>query len=324
MELTKAQNRYNKFFPVFLWTVFALILVGGLVRSTGSGMGCPDWPKCFGQYVPPTDISQLPANYKEMYAVAGRVIADFSPIKTWTEYMNRLFGAWTGIAALILSYFAFAYKENKKIFWHTHGSLFLVILNGWLGSKVVSTHLMPGVITAHMILAVALIFVLLRIKHFISFNSENLITEKVDLDKYHQVAIGLIFLIGAQIIFGTQVREQIDHITNTMPDLARSQWVENLGTIFYIHRSFSILLVLGIFYLIRRVMTETKNNYAQKLSINIALVCFAEIAAGVTLAYIKFPAISQPIHLFLAVLLASYLYDMYLLIKESLQRQTHA
>ena len=124
-----------------LGAVYILILVGGVVRSTGSGMGCPDWPKCFGRWVPPTDVNELPADYKEIFAEhrvkknqrfarylaaigmestatgilndpSVRREADFNPVKTWIEYLNRLVGVIIGI--LIFAVFVASLK-----FWKT-------------------------------------------------------------------------------------------------------------------------------------------------------------------------------------------------------------
>src|SRR5687768_11618062 len=81
---------------------YLVILAGAVVRGTGSGLGCPDWPRCFGRWVPPMDISELPENYKEVYKISGKTIADFDPFKTWTEYINRLLGVILGFLVTLL------------------------------------------------------------------------------------------------------------------------------------------------------------------------------------------------------------------------------
>src|SRR5687768_2016972 len=115
-----------------LIAVYILILVGGVVRSTGSGMGCPDWPKCFGNWVPPQSVRDLPQNYKEIYAdhrdkknkkfakylqviglndTANKLLndesvrheADFNPVKTWIEYFNRITGVLIGFFIIALA-----------------------------------------------------------------------------------------------------------------------------------------------------------------------------------------------------------------------------
>src|SRR5690606_4900086 len=57
---------------ITIFVLFLVILAGRVVRSTRSGMGCPEWPKCFNRIIPPTDVSQLPERYEQHY-IDGRV-----------------------------------------------------------------------------------------------------------------------------------------------------------------------------------------------------------------------------------------------------------
>ncbi|MBI3235144.1 MAG: COX15/CtaA family protein, partial [Bacteroidetes bacterium] len=97
-------------------TIYLLILAGSLVRVSGSGMGCPDWPRCFEQFVPPTSESELRPDYKQYYeAKTGHEIATFNVFHTYTEYINRLIAVITGFIAIAMAIFSFSYKkENKK------------------------------------------------------------------------------------------------------------------------------------------------------------------------------------------------------------------
>jgi len=76
---------------------YLLIFTGGLVRVSGSGLGCPDWPKCFGRWIPPTSVSQLPPDWDP---------AQFNFTLAWIEYLNRLFGVFTGLIILVAAILA--------------------------------------------------------------------------------------------------------------------------------------------------------------------------------------------------------------------------
>lgn len=312
------KNRFKKFLPIVIFTVFALIFIGGMVRSTGAGMGCPDWPTCFGKVVPPTSIDELPADYRTKFARPGRIVAVFNPVHTWTEYINRMAGVWTGIASITLLVLSFAYKkENKKIVRLSALSLFFVVLNGGVGAMVVRSHLHPNVITVHMLLTIFLTFALAQLKYEtfpITFQ------RKYDVDKYKDFLWVLVTFLVIQVVLGTQVREQIDVITNTEPNLSRTNWLERLDMIFYIHRSFSILILLGFSYTLRKIMEEFKDHaFVQKKCIHIMLTLIGVVTAGVILAYLAFPAFAQPIHLLFAILLAYFIYELIVILKKAQQ-----
>src|SRR5438874_9910638 len=116
--INKKEQRFRRLALLTVIVIYLLILAGGIVRGTGSGMGCPDWPKCFGRWVPPTQVSQLPPNYQKIYGAKLKGEVEFNAVKTWIEYVNRLLGVLSGFfvfATLLASFFYL--RRDKAIFW---------------------------------------------------------------------------------------------------------------------------------------------------------------------------------------------------------------
>ena len=301
-----------------LVAVYILILVGGIVRSTGSGMGCPDWPKCFGKWIPPTSVSELPPNYKEVYAdfrqkknirfakylstfgmkeTGERILsdtgvldeADFNPTKTWIEYINRVVGVVIGF--LIFAVFIASWKFRKtelSVTLVAGITFFLVGFQGWLGSFVVSTNLTPWTITVHMFVALVIVALLIYLVHQSSFERDI----NSSLGFWWLLACMAVLLV--QVLLGTQVREAVDQVAASA---SRDSLISNLGAEFIIHRSFSwIVLLLHVGLMVRLYKTEGSKSFALIL----ILLILGTILTGLGMAYFAIPAFLQPLHLLLA------------------------
>ena len=325
-------------------SVYLLILVGGVVRSTGSGMGCPDWPKCFGQWIPPTEASQLPADYKEVYTaqrvaknqklartlqrmgfaqVAGSIFAhptqyietDFNAVKTWIEYLNRLLGALIGVFVFLTVVFAVPYcRHDQPVFWLALGSFLLTGVQGYLGSLVVSTNLLPVMVTVHMALALVIVAMLLYAVDRAGSGVQELVwtNTPVVVDEHRgqlkpssgvQWAIWAALLLTFwQIILGTEVREQIDVISAAGQIQDRKLWIDSLGGTFSVHRTVSALVLLLNVY-IAYELWQTVQAHLRKLVLATLATITLEIAAGIVLANWALPPAVQPVHLVLATVL---------------------
>ena len=321
--------------------VYLLILVGGVVRSTGSGMGCPDWPKCFGQWIPPTEASQLPANYKEVYTaqrvaknqklarslqrlgfaqVAGSIFAhptqyietDFNAVKTWIEYVNRLLGALIGIFVFLTVVFALPYwSRDRVVFWLALASFLLTGVQGYLGSLVVSTNLLPVMVTIHMALAMLIVALLLYAVDRALWGqaqSQALARTSIGtaavaagrpgmgLQLWLWAALGLTFW---QILLGTEVREQVDVVSAAAGYAGRETWVGQLGGIFSVHRTISALVLLLNCYVGYELWQLGQPNLRRLVVATLGTIGL-EILAGIVLASYALPAWVQPLHLVLA------------------------
>ena len=302
-----------------LVAVYVLILIGGVVRSTGSGMGCPDWPKCFGSWVPPTDVSELPPDYKAIYAdyrhkknlrfarylrVIGMgetaeqllndksvlVEADFNPTKTWIEYFNRITGVIIGFLIFLVAVFSLKFwNSDRKITVVAFLTLVLVSFQGWIGSFVVSSNLTPWTITVHMFLALVIVAMLVYLVHTSSPEKREVYSPT---GFWWMMACIAVLLV--QILLGTQVREAIDNVAGMA---VREAWISSIQAEFTIHRSFTwivLLLHIGL------VVNLRKSQASKGFQLALILLILGTIFSGVGMAWFAVPAVLQPVHLLLA------------------------
>lgn len=322
---TNTNTFYQRLSFITLVAVYFLILVGGVVRATGSGMGCPDWPKCFGSWVPPTEVEQLPSDYQQQYSdlrhaknlrfskyltffgfdeLAEEITKDpsvreeaiFNASKTWVEYVNRLIGALVGF--LILASFAATvyYRKTLSGLWPVAlANLVLVMFQGWIGSIVVSTNLTAWMISVHMVLA--LVILLLCIYLYLKTKPRTEVKgASMDL-----VQLLLLVALFVQIILGTQVREGVDIMARSMVE--RGSWLEEIGLVFYIHRSFSWVILAIQIVLTYRLWKQTASLKGLGLTYWILIAILLEVVTGTIMAYKAIPAWIQPLHLFIGVLI---------------------
>lgn len=275
--------------------VILVIAAGSIVRTTQSGMGCPDWPTCYGLIIPPTSVTQLPTNYQQLYANEGIDAEVFDVLKTWIEYINRLLGALLGLFVLIQTGLSIQYrKSNPKSMYSSIALLLLTGFQGWLGALVVSSNLAPYRITIHMLFA----FIILLIASYAAFNGKSTALKSTSLYKLTIFSMVLMFI---QILMGTQVREEIDVLAKSLNYMQRNIWIDNLSTIFPIHRSFS-LLILGLNGWIlwqckkQEVLWESIRFPAFLLGTGLLVSTFS----GIVMTYLSVPAFMQPVHLICA------------------------
>ncbi len=298
----QAVLRFRRLGMLTICAVYFVILVGGIVRATGAGMGCPDWPTCFGQWVPPTEESQLPPNYQEIYANRGYKNTQFNPVKTWTEYTNRLVGVTIGFLIFLTAWASRIFlKSDKSIFYLSLSVFFLVSFQGWLGSAVVASNLKPFMITLHMLLALFIVALLIYViarsqQEYLARIDSSMIPGRVFT--MIKVAMGLTLI---QVAMGTQVREAVDFIANEHKYIDREYWRDSFPLIFYIHRTFSaVVLFINLWISWKIYQLVDKNNLLLRCVYWLVGVIIAAILAGVSLDRLGVPPVAQPIHLLMA------------------------
>jgi len=318
---------FKKSVKISLILVYLVIIAGAVVRMTGSGMGCPDWPKCFGYYIPPTERSQIEWHPNHEFE-KGQVIilneilqvasenftstetfnnnnwelytkhdyAIFNPTHTWVEYINRLFGALAGLAVLLMAILSiWKWRKNKKITLLAWFTTFLMGFQAWLGATVVYSVLAPFRITIHMVVALIIVALILYILY--------LAGDKKTTHSYQKSFQNLIIfsaeLTLIQVVLGTEVRHFIDLQVKEI-GYAKELWMQDPNFQFYIHRSFSFLVFFVNLFIWWK---NKKQQLGYSLTNWVMVFIFLEILTGVLMYYFDFPFSTQALHLVFATVL---------------------
>lgn len=306
--------------------VEVLLFVGAAVRASGSGLGCPDWPFCYGCWVPPTsaeaiDFSKLDLEkFRKKAAQHGRdpasiteesLRAEFDPVATWIEYLNRLTSLPVGLSVLAMWLASGGeWKRGRpRVFVAATTSLLLVLVNAWLGARVVLSGLQPGIITLHMALAILLLCVLIYTAWRGCAQPWRLPTgDAPRRGSAWRWALLLFALVVIEGVMGSQVREMTDQLAKAHLGEQRADWVNELEqtTVYLIHRSFS-WLILGVAVGFG-LAAKRRLGRLGWLELSILVLVASQMVLGVVLGHIGILPIAQVLHVGLSSLLVSGLF----------------
>lgn len=320
MDFIKINRRFG---ILTISSVFLLLLAGGFVRSTGSGMGCPDWPKCYDKYYPPTHVNQLPIGYQFEYVIkrvekakrfskliaqlgfkkeSEQIISDpnlyqpelFNTKKAWIEYINRLIGVLSGLFSLVFFVTLFFIRKHisKAKFIYGIIGFILMLFNAWLGSIVVATNLFPILISIHYVAAYAVLFFFM-----LSIHRTKLSLESVSLTRFKFYYLLMVVLSIVQVVFGTQLRHYTDEAVNkNILILNDAVNFDFLGISFTRHWLMALFLIfvslISLFVLRKKI--EKKWHY---LNISLSLLLIVQYFTGVINLRYNFPLVAQVSHI---------------------------
>jgi protoheme IX farnesyltransferase len=270
--------RFRRLAVVTIAATFVLIAVGGLVRATDSGLGCPDWPRCFGRLVPPAELH------------------------AWIEHSHRLVASVVMVLVALLVVAAWRTGQERVVRRAAVAALVLVLAQAMIGAFVVWWKLRADSVTLHLATALALVALLIYIGFRARYAS--------DRSRRHDQDRGFVRLAGAgagllylQMLVGSTVTGHhagLAYPLNVLlPDLG-----PNVARIQLAHRALAMVvgaLVLAIWVVARR--TQRAHPTVTRLAGYAAGLVAVQVGLGLANVANRLSALTVVPHLAVGALL---------------------
>lgn len=277
---------------------YLLVFVGGLVRVAGAGLGCPDWPKCFGRWIPPLHAGQLPPEIDP---------ATFNFTLAWIEYINRLTGVGVGLLIAWLAVLSLIRMRNyPRILWPAILAALLTAFQGWQGSVVVASELEPVVVSVHMLVALVIVSLLV----YLTVQTYRLEHPEIAAARYPsnlRIAVFVLWIfVLIQVVLGTQVRESIEILIRQFPLLSDPELVARVGLVGWIHTLLGIFVAIacwlvGFMIVNRSAPTDPLATQGAWALTGLALI---QVILGLVLFAVGIPRVVQVLHMWIASMIA--------------------
>jgi cytochrome c oxidase assembly protein subunit 15 len=297
-----------------------VVMMGAYTRLTDAGLGCPDWPGCYGFIGVPESAEQVAAAEQ---AFPERPV---EPHKAWNEMIHRYLASTLGLVILIIFALSLKSKEPNRPIKHSLALLLLVMFQGALGMWTVTMNLMPIIVMGHLLggfTTLSLLYLLvLRLTPYDTSSSDSNVSTLLTVG-----IVGLVILI-LQIALGGWTAANYAATACTQLPICEADWLNNLNvkdafslktgfsnyefgildyksamTIHVFHRLGAIITAVYLLWFAGRLYTKTVSPFFKKLAGMLALVLVVQFALGISNIYFQLPIAVAVLHNIVAVAL---------------------
>ncbi len=267
-----------------LVTALMAVTMGGVVRVTGSGLGCPDWPLCYGQVIPPWELT------------------------SWLEYLHRLSAAVAGVFTFLMVVSGFARYGSRGTTMHlVLVSGVLIVIQAGFGAYTVLSELSPGVALIHTAIATSLVGVQAVI---VARTVEPFRPQSVDVvwdnrwDRFRRLIVALAAVTLLVILTGAYVTrtEGASLACTSIPLCGIS--VGDMATVHWIHMIHRVAAFLAVVFMVVAVIRAIGVGQAGIVQFTwlMSAVLGSQVALGLGNVLLRLPTEIRAMHLVAAVL----------------------
>lgn len=315
---------------VFVSILLAILVVslGAYTRLTHAGLGCPDWPGCYGLLDVPETSEQI--------SLAEQAFPErpVEPEKAWNEMIHRYFAGSLGLLILIIALMSLKRRSQGGPVGLPILILLVVIFQAALGMWTVTMKLMPVVVMGHLLGGFTTLCLLLLL--YLRLSDYRVPGGDFALKKYTKFAFIGIFILAGQIGLGGWTSSNYAALTCTELPICQAGWIDQLTfehsfdlvppekesyefghldhasrvTIHVMHRLGAIVTTVYLFWLVFSIYRRAQSPFFKNAAMSLGFILSVQVGLGISNVWFSLPLSVAVSHNVVAAMLMMSLITM--------------